>query len=468
MRIIEQDLIGTAKNIYLIGIGGVGMSALARVLKHRGLNVSGSDSKSSVQTAALCQEGIDVFIGQATSQVMNADIVIYSSAIRENHVEMLAAREQGCRIFHRAEVLSSLFNAANTSIAVTGTHGKTTTSSLISYLLTALDKDPTCLVGGNVMNFGTNTLLGNPDFFVSEVDESDGTHEMYAPNYSVITNLEEDHLDHYSNLDALTKSFAKFMGNTKNPGLIIYNGDDLVLENLVKDSGKPKVSFGFAKKCDFSAQNVVHTSFGSEFELFEAGFFVARLKLSVPGRHNILNALAAVTTLIQLGISPEEIAPFLAEFKGAGRRLEVKWESSELLIVDDYAHHPTEVRAVIDALREQSRHLTVVFQPHRYSRIEHFFKDFGKALELADEIVLMPIYSAGESNPNNINSGLIYEQVLAAGHQNVTMVERQNVLEHLIDHKHLEGIVAFLGAGDIGEIADGFTDRYKSIAQNRC
>lgn len=462
MEITNSDLMENFHRAYLIGIGGVGMSALARVLKHQGLAVAGSDSKESKTTRDLNASGIPVFIGQKNIGFNDEDVIIYSSAIDTEHVELKAARQSGKRVLHRAQVLSSLLNRAQTSVAVTGTHGKTTTSSMISFMLSQLGKNPTCLVGGEVMNFGTNTLLGNPDLWISEVDESDKSHEMYAPNYTIVTNLEEDHIDHYKDMNDLQDSFRKFFANTRNPGLLIYSEDDTALRNLVLESGKPRLSFGFSPAADFSAQNIRISDFGSEFDLCESGLYAAHVKLSIPGLHNISNALAALALLSQIGVDLEAAGAALVDFRGARRRLEVKFESPEIMIVDDYAHHPTEVKASIRALRQKQKHLTVVFQPHRYSRTRYFFKEFGRAFSGADEVILTDIYSAGEKNVENINVKCIYDEAVASGHSNVHFVAKKDILNHLFQASH-HGIVAFIGAGDIGELADELAGKFKNL-----
>lgn len=464
MPVIDTDLIGSSRHAYLIGIGGVGMSALGRVLKHQGLRVSGSDSKESATTYGLRESGIPVFIGQASIGYSDADLIIYSSAISSEHLELKTARESGLRVYHRAEILSSLLNRARTSIAVTGTHGKTTTSSMISFVLSELGKKPTCLVGGDVVNLGTNTVLGDPNLWVSEVDESDKSHELYAPNYAIITNLEEDHIDNYKNLEDLRSSFERFLSNMRNPGLVVYSADDAGLERLVEESGKPHVSFGFLPSADFSAQNVTFNDFGSQFDLCEAGFFVRRVRLSVPGFHNIANALAATALLTQVGLDVNEIAETIAHFRGARRRLEVKWKSQdgETMVIDDYAHHPTEVKASLRALRALGKHLTVIFQPHRYSRTQYFFRQFATAFDEADDLILTDIYGAGEPNTANISVKCIYDE-MAGHHQHVQMLEKKKIVEHLMAQAEHKGIFAFLGAGDIGEFADEFANRYKKL-----
>lgn len=459
---LDENLIQGVRHAYLIGIGGVGMSALARVLKHMGLEVSGSDSKENHTTRQLAIEGIRVFIGQKEVSFADADLIIYSSAIHPEHIEFKAAKTLGRRICHRAEILSSLLNQAKTSVAITGTHGKTTTSSMISFVLSSLGKNPMCLVGGDVLNLGTNTVLGDPDLWVSEVDESDKTHELYAPNYTIVTNLEVDHIDHYKDLDDLKRSFVKFLGQTRDPGMIIYYEDDVALREVVTGSGKPAQSFGFSITADISAQNVRMNDFGSEFDLFEYGFYAGRIRLSVPGVHNVANAMAAIAVLLQLGMDLDSIAAAILHFRGAKRRLEIKCQTKDCTVIDDYAHHPTEVRASIRALRAMGKKITVVFQPHRFSRTQYFFKQFGQAFDGADELILTEIYGAGEANVDNISVDCIYNEVIAAGHQHVKVLEKRRIMEYLLQESQTDRIVAFLGAGDIGEIADEFANRFKS------
>ncbi len=465
MRAIEKDLVGSSQKAYFIGIGGVGMSALARVLKHRGLRVAGSDARESRTVRALNAEGIQVQIGQNEFRDQDADLFVYSSAIAGENFQLKQARACGKKVFHRAEILASLLNQAKTSVAITGTHGKTTTSSMISFVLTELGRRPTCLVGGDVLNFDTNTLLGDPDLWVSEVDESDQTHELYAPNYAIITNLEEDHMDHYRDRAHLELSFRNFLSNMRNPGLVVYFGGDSGVTRIVQESGKPAVSFGFTPENDFSAGEISLDGFGSEFDLYEEGFFVTRMKLSVPGRHNIANALAATAVLTQLGVDIEDIQKVLVHFRGARRRLEIKWKSDSLMVIDDYAHHPTEVKASVSALKNLGKHLTVIFQPHRFSRTQYFIKDFAKAFEGADELILTDIYAAGEANRDNVSVCSIYEEILQSEHLPVHMMTKKEIIPYLMRGRGPEGIVAFLGAGDIGEVADEFALRAKSPAQ---
>ncbi|MBU9889896.1 MAG: UDP-N-acetylmuramate--L-alanine ligase, partial [Candidatus Omnitrophica bacterium] len=307
MKTIEQDLIRESREAYLIGIGGSGMSGLARILKHRGLIVAGSDTRETRVTQELRQSGIPVRLGQEHVDFGNADLIIYSSAIRPDHTELQGARALGLKVHHRAEVLASMLNHAGTSIGVLGTHGKTTTTAMISHVLSQIGANPTCFVGSDMLNYGTNVVAGGKDYMVCEVDESDSSHELYAPHYSVITNLEPEHLDHYSCWENLTGSFRRFLEQVHDPGLVSHWGDDPALSALVRESGRPCVSFGFSEGCFFSAQNVQLNAFSSEFDLYELGLFSTRVKLSVPGRHNIANALATLSVLLHLGFGLEEV-----------------------------------------------------------------------------------------------------------------------------------------------------------------
>lgn len=460
----NQDLIGSAKKIYFVGIGGVGMSGLAQVLNHQGFQVCGSDSAESKQTQALRKAGIQVFSEIAPTVVSSCDLLIYSSAIPYHHPELETARKHGLKIYHRAQILSSLLNQADTAIGVTGTHGKTTTSSMISFVLCELGKNPTCLIGGDLLNFQSNAVLGSRDLWVAEVDESDKTHELYALNYAVITNLEQDHIENYHTHDDLKQSFERFLTGLGSPGLVVYSGEDAMSAEILKNSSRPRVSFGFSRDCDFSADAMTMTPFGVEFDLYEIGFFVTRVRLSVPGRHNVANALACIAVLSQLGLDIEDIGRALAGFRGARRRLELKADHGNCLVVDDYAHHPTEVLASLKALRSIGRRVTMIFQPHRYTRTAFFFRQFAEALREADEVILTEIYPAGEKNPGNIDSRMIYDELVKLGHGDVRVVSKDKIISSLDGLRERGGVIAFVGAGNIGGVADEFASRLKDLA----
>lgn len=437
------------------------MSGLARLLRHLGLSVSGSDYKETQTTQRLRQSGIPVYIGQKTVGFQDPDLVIYSSAISRDHIELKEARHLGCKVYHRAEVLASLLNHAETSIGVLGTHGKTTTTAMISHVLSKMGANPTCFVGSDMLNYDTNIVAGGKRYWVSEVDESDSSHELYAPHYAVITNLEPEHLDHYHTWGNLTQSFRRFLGQLHNPGLVAYFGDDLALEALVKESGRPQISFGFSDRCIFSAQNICLQP-KTKFDLFESGFYATTVELCVPGRHNIANALAALSILLHLGFDLDVLCKALSTFQGTRRRMELKYQCPQFLVLDDYAHHPTEVKAVLRALREAGKYVRAIFQPHRFSRTKNLYREFAHAFDDAQEVILTDIYSAGEMNPDGVSVELIYQEVLGAGHSNVRVVPKEKILMHLEEHSLKNGVMVFMGAGDIGEIASEFVDHIRA------
>ncbi len=456
MKIVNDNIIRDCRSAYLIGIGGSGMSGLARILRHLGLAVSGSDRKETNVTLALRSSGIPVGLGQNSIGFGDADLIIYSTAISKDHLELKEARRLGRKVYHRAEVLASLLNHAETSIGVLGTHGKTTTSAMVSHVLSQLGANPTCFVGSDMLNYNTNIFAGCGEYWVSEVDESDSSHELYAPNYSIITNLESEHLDHYGTWENLTNSFRRFLSQVEDPGLVAYFGDDPALSLLVRESGRPSVNFGFSEECFYSAQDIVFKAFGSEFDLYESGFYSTRMKLSVPGRHNIANALATLSILLHMGFDMDLVCEALSTFKGTRRRMELKGQTPHYLVLDDYAHHPTEVKAVLRALHEAGKYVRVIFQPHRFSRTKNLYRDFGHAFDDAEEVVLTDIYSAGEANPDGVNVDLVYQEVLKTGHRHVSVIHKEQILPYLSEHPLKAGVVIFMGAGDIGDIAGEF------------
>lgn len=455
-------LLKPGKKVFLIGIGGVGMSALARVLAAYGLEVSGSDSKESRTVKKLRAEGIPVAIGHHAGHLSSAEWAIYSSAIAKNNPELKQAEALALATYHRAEVLAHLMNQA-ISLVITGTHGKTTCSALASFLLTRSGLEPTCLVGGEILNYESNVILGRRHLFVAEVDESDKSQLFFIPDFALITNLEADHLDVYHDLAGLKHSFRLFLDRVKKTGRVIYCFDDPNLRELIAQEQIPgAVSFGMSAGADYHAGEVSLDGFKSRYTLYRHGKKVDTVELAIPGLHNVLNSLGVIALLASFGLLPSRFLHFLKEFRGTSRRLEVKLDRPELLVIDDYAHHPTEVRASLRALRALGRRTTVVFQPHRFSRTFHLAHEFSEAFDHADRVVLTDIYAAGEENVNQVKVSSIYEVVKQSGHPNVHLVARENLIDFLSTSRSKNELIAFLGAGDIGEIANEFADRFKS------
>jgi len=454
-----QEFLQPGKRAHLIGVGGVGMSALAKVLRHMGLAVSGSDVKAGRVASELTNVGIQIFNGHDSHNVSNCDFIIYSSAIRVDNPERRQALISGIPSFHRAEILSNVMNRG-ISIGVTGTHGKTSTSAFISFLLQASGLKPTCLVGGTILNFGSNTLLGDPNLFVSEVDESDKSHLNFKPDFAVLTNLEEDHMDVYQDFSHLKAAFSQFVENIQNTGHVIFSGHDAILKEITNITTR-KTDYGLSRHYGFGAEEITLNGFQSRFRLYEKGEFISTVSLTVPGTHNVLNALAAIATLRTFGIPFRNFESSLPKFRGAGRRLEVKLEHHGWTVIDDYAHHPTEVIASLKAIRTLGKPTTVVFQLHRFSRMQYLGESFSKAFHHADRLILTDIYSANEENTRGVDINDLYEMVKGAGHPNVCVIAKDQLIEHLLQDSASEGVVAFLGAGDIGEVACEFADRLR-------
>src|SRR3989338_1122478 len=452
-----NELIAAGKHVFLVGIGGIGMSALAQVLQGRGLIVSGADKKENRILNRLRASGIDIKIGHSEDNVNQVDFMIYSSAITPFIPEMKRANALGIPIYHRAEVLAHLMNHA-ISFAITGTHGKTTSSALASFLMRKAGFNPSCLVGGDILNYGTNVLVGDTHFFVSEVDESDRSQLNYKPDYALITNLEAEHLDVYKDLDDLKKSFVEFVSQVKDTGKIVYCEDDPLLREIISHvhSDTKCFSYGITRKAYFYAEDVVLDGFNTHYRLFEKGKAIDRVTLNIPGFHNISNSLGVVALLRAFGLEYEKFLKYLPEFSGARRRLEVKLKRDDFMIVDDYAHHPTEVKAGLRALRAMGMKICVIFQPHRFSRTAFLAEEFGHAFDAADRVILTDIYGAGEENPNQVMSDVIYQHVKGVKHPNVNLVPRNEIIDFLMANKIDHGIVVFMGAGDIGEVAEEF------------
>jgi len=449
------------KKFHFVGIGGIGMSALAKTLRHLGFEVSGSDKKENYSIQRMRAQGIQVSVGHEGSLDRSVSALVYSTAIQADNPELLQAKKLGIPILHRSEVLAEFVNK-RPSIGVTGTHGKTTTTAMISYLLQAVGQAPTCLVGGMLLNAQDNVLLGADELYVAEVDESDKSQRRYFPLHSIITNMEPEHLDHYKDFDDIKACFKSYGYQTRPEGTLVINDDDQELKGLFLGYPHPLVSYGFQHTADFWAHDIHLFPYSSNYRLYHHDRPLGTVHLSVPGIHNISNSLAALALLISLGVEPELLMQKLADFKGTGRRLEVKLETSRLLVVDDYAHHPTEIKASLKALRNYGRMMTVIFQPHRFSRIKGLLKDFGPSFQDADRLIVTDIYGAGEQDDPLTSAETFLETVRLSGHRNVSFIKREELLKSLTPTEAPQGdLFAFIGAGDIEEIANAFAVRFK-------
>ena len=436
------------KTIHFVGIGGIGMSGLAEVLAHAGVSVSGCDLKSSATTDLLASRGVDVTIGHDPSHVEGKDLVVITSAVKGEHAEVDAARIKGIRIMKRAELLGEIVNAKR-SVGVAGTHGKTTTSAMVSMVLEEAGLDPTVLVGGMLRNLQTNAKTGAGEFLVVEADEYDRTFHRLHPEIAVITNIEADHLEYYGTFEAISEAFRIFAGGVRPGGVVIGCGDDEHVARLLRHTEGRSVSYGLGERADVRATNLEFAEGGVKFEVPGVGFF----KVFVPGEHNVRNALAAIAVGRELGIDPHVIANALAKFLGVDRRFQILGDYHGALIVDDYAHHPTEIRATLSAARRgyPNRRIVALFQPHLYSRTRDFAQEFGESLLGADVPIVSPIYAAREKPVEGMSSRLIADAV-----RGVEFLDRSNaqIVNEMRRRLQPNDIFIAMGAGDVHEVAE--------------
>ena len=445
------------KQVHFIGVGGVGMSGIARVAHDQGMQVSGSDIKESRYTKQLREAGITVFIGQKAENIPEGNpVIVISTAILENNPELIEARRRGLEIWHRAQMLAHLGVGLDT-LAVAGTHGKTTTSSMLANALDALGADPTFLIGGIVRAYGTNAHSGTGDHYVVEADESDKSFTYLSPKAVLVTNIEADHLDHYKDLDEIYDKFHDFMGLVPEDGVIVACGEEPHVVEIARSEGRRMYTYGFNEGCDVRITSYEPHGIGSRYTaVMPDGTQVEGTIKQNPGRHNVLNATGVVTLLWALGFDAAKVAQALSGFAGVRRRFDLVGEVGGVTVVDDYAHHPTEIAATISAAAGLGyKHVHVLFQPHRYSRAPLFTQvlhdEFGAAFDKADSVTFMDVYPAGEAPVPGV-SGKTFLNVLLEheGHPQADFVaHRVDVVPHLMDKLQPGDLVITMGAGDV-------------------
>ena len=445
------------KQVHFIGVGGVGMSGIARVAHDQGMQVSGSDIKESRYTKQLREAGITVFIGQKAENIPEGDpVVVISTAILENNPELIEARRRGLEIWHRAQMLAHLGVGLDT-LAVAGTHGKTTTSSMLASALDALGADPTFLIGGIVRAYGTNAHSGTGDHYVVEADESDKSFTYLSPKAVLVTNIEADHLDHYKDLDEIYDKFHDFMGLVPADGVIVACGEDPHVVDIARSEGRRMYTYGFNEGCDVRITSYEPHGIGSRYTaVMPDGTQVEGAIKQNPGRHNVLNATGVVTLLWALGFDAAKVAQALSGFAGVRRRFDLVGEVGGVTVVDDYAHHPTEIAATISAAAGLGyKHVHVLFQPHRYSRAPLFTQvlhdEFGAAFDKADSVTFMDVYPAGEAPVPGVSGKTFLNVVLEhEGHPQADFVaHRVDVVPHLMGKLQPGDLVITMGAGDV-------------------
>ncbi len=435
------------QNIHFVGIGGIGMSGIAEVLLNLGYRISGSDQKRSSITTRLRKKGAKVFYVHSPAHIDGSHVVVISSAVRPNNPEVVAAKKLSVPVIPRAEMLAELMRLKY-GIAIAGSHGKTTTTSLIGQILFGAKLDPTVVIGGRVNSLKTNAKLGKGEFLVAEADESDGSFLKLNPTIAVITNIDPEHLDHYKDFEALKGTFVEFANKAPFYGSIVVCADHPVVQELIPRLQRKVVSYGLEGSPDYTVARIRQEGLKQKFEVYFRKEKLGPVTLHLPGRHNVANALAAIAVGRELEIPFRKIAQALCAFRGIERRFQVLY-SNDVTVIDDYGHHPAEIKATLNALREAfpKRRLVTLFQPHRYSRTRDLFSDFTAAFEQTDLLILTEIYGAGEEPIVGISSRALYD---AMGSEKVAYHPDQAALADLVLEKIQPGdVILTLGAGDI-------------------
>ncbi len=450
------------KHYHFIGIGGIGMSGIAQLFLKKGFAVSGSDLKENKTTNELKSLGAVIFIGHNAKNIVGSDVVVYSSAIKEDNPELAAAGAGKITVIKRAQALAELMSD-KVVITVTGSHGKTTTTSLAAYLLLKANLSPTMAIGGIFKNTGQNASEGQGEFFVAEADESDGSFLYYQPKYSIVTNIDYEHLDYFRNFDNVLKAYGEFINKTSSDGCLFCSFDDKNLPRLVENYGRKLIKFGLKEGADIQARNIKFNGLSSNFDVYFRGEKLSNFNLALGGEHNISNALSVVGLGLELGIKVEVIAEALNTFKGVGRRLDIKFQDKDFTVIDDYAHHPTEIRAALAALKHtRALRIVAVFQPHRYSRTQLLLEDFGKCFVDADVVVFTDIYPAGEPPTSGVTAQLVADKVKSNfPGKLVECAPSGRIPGRIMEIIKPGDTLIMLGAGDIIKATDAVVEELK-------
>ncbi|MEC7640514.1 MAG: UDP-N-acetylmuramate--L-alanine ligase [Nitrospinota bacterium] len=447
--------LGKTKRIHFIGIGGSGMSGIAEVLINLGYEVSGSDQAQSPATDHLEKVGAKIRYQHRPENVQNAQVVVTSTAVKPDNTELLSAREKMIPVIPRAEMLAELMRMKY-GIAIAGTHGKTTTTSLVATVLGRGQLDPTVVIGGRLKSIGSNAKLGQSEFLVAEADESDGSFLHLAPTIAIVTTLDEEHLDFYKTFDKMKEVFLTFLNRLPFYGTAILCLDEPHIQALIPSLGKRYITYGLTRQADYSATDFKNDGLKTRFDVYFRGKKLGEIQSCIPGQHNVCNILAAIVVGSELDLDFNVIKEALKDFPGVQRRFEIMIESDSFILVDDYGHHPAEIKATLKAAKEvwPARRLTVVFQPHRYTRTQLLMEQFWPAFNDADAMIVTPIYSAGEDPIGDVHARQIAEGAKHYGHKNVSYMENKNeIISHILRTVKPGDVLMTLGAGDIGELS---------------
>jgi UDP-N-acetylmuramate--alanine ligase len=453
---------GKTKHIHFVGIGGIGMSGIAELLLNLGYRVSGSDLKSTPVTDNLARLGGRIFAGHAEEHVEGADVVVYSSAVREENPEIAAARKHFVPVIPRAEMLAELMRLKY-GIAIAGAHGKTTTTSMVASILTKGGLDPTAVIGGRLDTWGgSNARLGEGDILVAEADESDGSFLALSPIIAVVTNIDQEHLDHYGDMEAIRKTFVDFINKVPFYGTSVLCLDNEEIQNIIPRLKKRYITYGLTSQADLQGREIRREEGRMRFEVLYHGGSMGEVLVGIPGEHNVLNSLAALGVGLELGLSMDVVRQGLRDLGGLARRFQVKGQKNGILVLDDYGHHPSEIVATLRTAREwwPERRLVVAFQPHRYTRTQILFDRFVTSFNEADVLLVTAIYPAGERPINGVTGETLAKGIRDHGHKDVAFCgAREEALERLLSTVREGDLVVTLGAGNIVKVGEMFLEK---------
>lgn len=454
------------KKIHFIGIGGIGMSGIAELLLNLNFEVTGSDLKMSETTRHLEEKGATVYEGHDPDNVNESDVVVYSSAVTLDNPEVQAAQERKIPIIRRAEMLGELLKLKKYSIAIAGTHGKTTTTSMVGQMMVSGGMDPTLIIGGIIKNLKSNALLGQGDYVVAEADEFDRTFLSLTPTIAVITTIEAEHLDTYEDLEDLKNSFVLFANKVPFYGVVLACLDEPTIQDILPRLTRRYITYGLSTQADVRAVNVRYQEMQSAFDIYVGNTHYGHISLQLPGSHNVKNAIGSVALGLELGMAFEEIKAGLESFETVTRRFEIRGEYNEVLFIDDYAHHPTEVKATLTAAKEGwNRRVLAVFQPHLYTRTRDFKDEFGKAFLQSDILIVTDVYPSREQPIPGVTGSLIADAARDFGHKQVHYVpDTKEIPERVAELIRSGDLVLTLGAGDITKYNKEILAAYRAVA----
>lgn len=453
------------KWIHMVGIAGAGMSGIAQILFEQGFKVTGSDLQMNGIAQRLREMGIEIFQGHSSSNLKEGvDLLVVSSAIPEDNPEVGLAFKRNIPVLKRGQMLANMINAKK-GIAVAGAHGKTTTTSMIYWVLQGCGIDPTFIVGGELKDGHINAHLGNSDYFVAEADESDASFLDIFPYIAVVTNIEDDHLDFYGSVDNIKKAFVQFINQVRPDGFAVLYGEDKYISDIRSDISVKTITYGENADNDYYIKDWEPKEIGSVFKVYRRDVYLGQVELSVPGKHNALNAAASIAVALELGLDFTKVREVIKEFKGAKRRFQIKGEKFGIMVVDDYAHHPTEIKATLAAALGLKRERVIaVFQPHRYSRTHALWRELGESFSECDLAIFTEVYAASEKPIPGVDGKLVYEAALGAGCNAVYLDSFKKIKKYLLENTRAGDLVITIGAGDVWRIGEEFLSELESLA----